>query len=64
MFVAKYDKDGNFMLDLDEINAIQDGAMDQFANYDHLTLDDESKKELPKAEHIKKIKITRSQLNM
>ena len=61
VFVAKYDKDGNFQFDLDEINAIQDNAGYQFENYDHLKLDARTGSATLVGKPVKKIKITTSQ---
>jgi hypothetical protein len=46
VFCAKYDKDGDFEFALDEINAIEAGAGEQFENMDHLTLESEKPKEV------------------
>ena len=45
IFCAKYDKDGDFEFDREELNAIGREAEDQFANMDHLTLENEKKDE-------------------
>ena len=45
IFCAKYDKDGDFEFDREELNAIGREADDQFANMDHLTLENEKKDE-------------------
>ena len=39
VFVARYDKDGNFEFNLEEINAIEQNLGEQFENYDHLRLE-------------------------
>ena len=44
IFCARYDKDGDFQFNLDEINAIEQGLGEQIANYDHLILEHEKNK--------------------
>lgn len=43
VFCSRYDKDGDFQFNLEEINAIEQGLGDQIANYDHLILESEKK---------------------
>ena len=38
IFCAKYDKDGDFEFNLEEINAIEQDLGEQFENFDHLVL--------------------------
>ena len=45
IFCAKYDKDGDFEFDREELNAIGREADAQLANMDHLTLENEKKDE-------------------
>ncbi len=42
IFCSRYDKDGDFTFNADEINAINQGLGDQIANYDHLVLNEEN----------------------
>ena len=49
MFVARYDKDGNFEFNIEEINAIEQNLGEQFANYDHLKLENDGGRRPPSA---------------
>ena len=45
IFCAKYDKDGDFEFDIEELQAIGREDEDQFDNMDHLILESEKKTE-------------------